>query len=168
MSVQAMSWVIENSQQKGSSFVVLLMIANHAHSDGTQAFPSYDTLAREARITHRQVTRIIPKLVASGELILVEHGSPKRSNLYRIPISRDIMSRHPQQIGRDIRVPKCPSNRTEPNTKQPNYRRSQPRSARDRFDDEMEQRRRLEAKAKRLDQESTYRAEVQVGTGPAW
>lgn len=111
-----MSWVIEHSKQKGSSFVVLLMIANHAHSDGTNAFPSYDTLAREARISHRQVTRIIPKLESSGELVINRHGGPSISNKYTIPISRDIMSRQTRQGGRDIRVHRCPSNHKEPNT----------------------------------------------------
>lgn len=111
-----MSWVIEHSKQKGSSFVVLLMIANHAHSDGTNAFPSYDTIARESRISHRQVTRIIPKLEASGELVIDRHGGPSLPNKYTIPLSRDILSRQTRQGGRDIRDPKCPSNRKEPNT----------------------------------------------------
>jgi hypothetical protein len=96
VSVQAISWVIENSKHKGGAFVVLLMIANHAHSDGTGAFPSFETLAREARITHRQVTRIIPKLRKSGELVVQRGQGPNNSNLYTVTMGRDKMSLPPR------------------------------------------------------------------------
>ena len=68
MSVQASAWVIQNSQHKGSDLLCLLMIANHAHSDGTNAFPSVPTLAKECRMSARQITRIIQNLETSGEL----------------------------------------------------------------------------------------------------
>ncbi len=73
MSVQAMSWVIEHSRHKGAELLCLLMIANHAHADGTNAFPSIETLARECRMSERQIKRIIQKLEESGEL-RVERG----------------------------------------------------------------------------------------------
>src|SRR5579863_4006594 len=79
-----MSWVIEKSRHKGSEFVVLLMIANHAHSDGTGAWPAAETLARESRITARHVVRIIPKLEASGELEVHKGAGPRGTNLYSI------------------------------------------------------------------------------------
>jgi hypothetical protein len=80
-----MSWVIEKSRHKGSEFVVLLMIANHAHSDGTGAWPAFETLARESRITGRHVARTIKKLVASGELHAQSKAGPNGSNLYSLP-----------------------------------------------------------------------------------
>ena len=86
MSVQAMSWVIENSKHKGSAFVVLLMIANHAHADGTTAYPSIDTIAREARISPRQVYNVIVKLERSKELLIFRNAGPNGTNLYSIPI----------------------------------------------------------------------------------
>ena len=46
-----MSWVIEKSSQKGSNLLVLLMIANHAHTDGTGAYPAIPTLAAESRLS---------------------------------------------------------------------------------------------------------------------
>jgi len=69
ISVQAISWVIEHSKQKSNAFVVLLMIANHAHSDGTNAWPSVRTLAREARISPREVQYTLRELERSGELV---------------------------------------------------------------------------------------------------
>ena len=70
MSFQAQNWVITYSKQKGSALLVLLMIANHAHSDGTNAFPSIKTLAKECRLSERQITRIVGQLEQSGELLI--------------------------------------------------------------------------------------------------
>lgn len=100
MSVQAMSWVIEKSQHKGSSFVVLLMIANHAHSDGTHSHPSFECLARESRITVRQVTNIIPILERSRELG-VQHGAgPEGTNLYTLRINQASLPMEKISIGK--------------------------------------------------------------------
>ena len=70
MSVQAMSWVIENSKHQGSAFVVLLMIANRAHPDGSNAYATIGKIAKDARLGKRQVYNILPKLEASGELFI--------------------------------------------------------------------------------------------------
>ena len=73
MSVQAFSHVINHSTHKGGELLCLMMIANHAHADGTNAFPSLRTLAGECRMSERQIRRIIDKLETSGEL-LVDRG----------------------------------------------------------------------------------------------
>jgi hypothetical protein len=85
MSVQASSWVIEHSQHKGSALLVLLMIANHAHADGTNAFPSIETLAKECRMSDRQITRIIQGLEASGEL-KINRSAGRFSHRYSLPL----------------------------------------------------------------------------------
>jgi len=85
MSVQAMTWVIENSKNKGSAFVILLMIANHAHSDGTGSYAGIETLAREARITERQAFNLIPELEHSGELKVERGAGPRGCHLYSLP-----------------------------------------------------------------------------------
>lgn len=90
MSVQAISWVIEKSKHKGNSFVVLLMIANHARSDGTGAWPSIKTLARESRISERTVQRTIKRLIRfqngrDSELICDVGRGPNGCNMYSIP-----------------------------------------------------------------------------------
>ena len=85
MSVQAMSWVIEKSGQKGSNLLVLLMIANHAHTDGTGAYPSVATLAAESRLTERGVQYILAKLESSSELVIERDAGPRGTHLYSLP-----------------------------------------------------------------------------------
>ena len=90
LSVQAISWVIEQSKHKGNSFVVLLMIANHARSDGTGAWPSVPTIARESRIAVRTVQRTLKRLARvtrdiQPELLIEEGKGPHGCNLYAIP-----------------------------------------------------------------------------------
>jgi hypothetical protein len=97
MSVQAISWAIERSQHKGAPLLVLIMIANHSHSDGSGAWPSIPTLARECRMSERQVKRIISGILEpSGELEVVR--SPGRSNEYviRMDPGQDVTGAVPQ------------------------------------------------------------------------
>ncbi len=74
MSVQAMTWVIENSAQKGSNLLCLLMIANYADKKNAVCWPSIDLLASDCRLSRRQVIRIVQDLAESGEVV-VEWGS---------------------------------------------------------------------------------------------
>lgn len=96
MSVQAISWVIDQSKHKGNTFVVLLMIANHARSDGSGAWPSIHTIAKESRLADRTVQRCIKRLTrawsgvkgwqgAPPELKVLVGKGPYGSNLYDIP-----------------------------------------------------------------------------------
>jgi hypothetical protein len=89
MSVQALSWVIENSKHKGNTFVVLLMIANHARSDGTGAWPSVQTLCKECRLARRTVQRCLSRLSKPWkfpiELRISVAKGPYGANLYEIP-----------------------------------------------------------------------------------
>jgi hypothetical protein len=84
LSWQAASFVTNNSQHKGSYLLTLLMIANHAHADGTGAWPSIATLAKETRLSERGVQYCIQKLKESGELEIIPDGGPKGVNGYRI------------------------------------------------------------------------------------
>jgi len=85
MSVQAMSWVIEKSLQKGSNLLVLLMIANHADTSGRNAYPGVATVAAETRLTERAVRYILPKLEVSGELVIERDAGPFGTHLYTLP-----------------------------------------------------------------------------------
>lgn len=85
MSVQAMSWVIEHSTRKGADLLCLLMIANHAHADGSNSFPSLDVLAKECRMSQRQIARIVARLEESGSITVDRRGGGRgRSNTYRV------------------------------------------------------------------------------------
>ena len=85
MSWQATNWVIEHSRHKGSALLVMMCIANCANEDGSDAFPSGDRLARDTRLTRRQVLRIIDKLEQSGE-IAVRRSAGRLPNHYAFPL----------------------------------------------------------------------------------
>jgi len=85
MSVQAMSWVIEKSGQKGSNLLVLLMIANHANTAGVNAYPAVTTLAAESRLTERGVRYILAKLERSSEVVIERDAGPRGTHLYSLP-----------------------------------------------------------------------------------
>ncbi len=88
LSVQAISWVIENSKHSLGSFIVLFMIANHARDDGTGAWPSIATLARESRMSERQVRYCLRRLERSGELQTQIACGPYGTNMYSLPQMR--------------------------------------------------------------------------------
>ena len=93
-SVQAISWVIEHSKAKANPFVVLLMIANHARSDGTGAWPSLKTVAREARISRRTVWACVNELEKIGELVVHRHRGKKHTNYYDLPLVQKMQELH--------------------------------------------------------------------------
>lgn len=53
--------------------MVLLVIADHASDDGTEAWPSQATIAKKASISVRTVQRSVNNLVAQGYLWLEKH-----------------------------------------------------------------------------------------------
>ena len=78
-----MAWVIDNAEVGGGELLVLLMVANHARSDGREARPSVASLAAECRMSVRQVQRILASLVAAGHLEL-EGATKVGVRVYRI------------------------------------------------------------------------------------
>lgn len=90
MSVAATSWVFEHAEATANDRVVLLVLADHAHDDGTGAYPSQATIARKARISVRTVRDCLRRLEASGEIVRDgrRHGRTKQLIEYRIVIRR--------------------------------------------------------------------------------
>jgi hypothetical protein len=84
MSVQAMSWVIENSNVRGNNYIVLLMIANRADEDGSSAWPSVRWLAKRSRLSERTVQRCLRKLQVCGALAIEPGAGPKGTNCYHV------------------------------------------------------------------------------------
>ncbi len=68
MSVRASAIVWEESQQKGSALLLLLALADYAHDDGTNAFPSVPTLAKKTRLGRRNIQLLLRKLEEAGEV----------------------------------------------------------------------------------------------------
>jgi hypothetical protein len=82
MSIQAIAWVLEQSEATLADRLVLLAIANHADARGWNAYPSVPRIAEEARVAEATVYRSLSTLEQSGELIV--HRHPGRSNKYVI------------------------------------------------------------------------------------
>jgi hypothetical protein len=70
MSHQATTWVLEKSECEGIDFIVLFVIANHCHPDGSGAFPSVKTIAAQSRCSERGARYAIERLEQLGELIV--------------------------------------------------------------------------------------------------
>jgi hypothetical protein len=84
MSVRVMSWVFDHSgvQHRGD-LLVLLVLADHAHEDGSSAYPSVGTIARKARLSRRGVFGALARLKEAGA-IAAEGRGPKGTTSYRV------------------------------------------------------------------------------------
>lgn len=67
MSIQAMSWVMDDAPVENTTeMVVLYVLANHARKDGTCSWPSHATIADNTRCSRRTVIRHIKALEQRG------------------------------------------------------------------------------------------------------
>lgn len=82
MSIEVMSWVWKKSVATGTDKFVLLAIADNAWDDGSNAWPSINTISRKTGLSIRTVQRCIQNLHDLGELQTMDR--PGHSNLYRV------------------------------------------------------------------------------------
>lgn len=68
MSVRVQAWVWEHSQAEGMTRLVLLAIADSAEDDGSDAWPSFETLTKKCHCSESTVRRAIRRLEELGEL----------------------------------------------------------------------------------------------------
>lgn len=71
MSVHATSWVLKHSDERLANRLVLLVLADHAHEDGSKSFPSVATIAAEARLSRRAVQNCLRDLEENGSISTV-------------------------------------------------------------------------------------------------
>jgi hypothetical protein len=83
-----MDLVWRKSQHKGSELLVLLAIADNANEQTGLAHPSQELLAAKTRLSRRGVQKILPKLLAAGELVLVEKATSHAAARYSIEANR--------------------------------------------------------------------------------
>ena len=79
-----MTWVWNHSPVAGNERLVLLAIADNAADDGTNAWPSIDTLARKTRLDKRTVRRIIVRLEEGSHLRVDYKAGPHGTNRYAV------------------------------------------------------------------------------------
>lgn len=84
MSVKVMAAVFEQSQSKGSARLVLLAMANEAHSDGslTAYKRSRSHLEQLTNLDYETIRRAIHTLVDLGELVVLVAGAGRKSSDY--------------------------------------------------------------------------------------
>lgn len=69
MSVQALAWVLQHSEARNGARLVLISLANYAQDDGTQAFPSIETLCENSRLSRSAVKSALARLRADGSIV---------------------------------------------------------------------------------------------------
>lgn len=84
MSVQALSWVLNESKATLGSRLVLLSIANHADAKGMNSWPAVPVIAEEARISERQVQNCLRNLERLGELKIIRGEGYKGSHRFEV------------------------------------------------------------------------------------
>jgi hypothetical protein len=88
MSQAVMRQVRERSSLKGLDRAVLLAIAHYARDDGTGAYPSIATLARDTGSSDRGVQKAIKRAVNAGELKRLHNLGPYGVNRYEVRIDK--------------------------------------------------------------------------------
>lgn len=94
MSWQTSSWVAAYSRSTGNARLVFMMLANHMGPQGDNAYPSIETLCREAGgrdhpLAKSTVLRAIDALEALGEILVYENAGKsaggRKTNRYELP-----------------------------------------------------------------------------------
>lgn len=89
MSIEVMNLVWSQSEQKGSSLLLLLAIADNANYKG-EAYPGIDYLSRKVRMSRRQTQRLVQELDRTNELAVIWGGSgPKDAHFYFILVGKN-------------------------------------------------------------------------------
>jgi hypothetical protein len=82
MSIHCLSHVMRYSEATLGARLVLFVLAEHAHDDGTDAYPAIDKICERARMSRRGVQCALRKLEADGMIRrdgLGQHGQTKWS-----------------------------------------------------------------------------------------
>lgn len=83
MSLAAMLWVFEHSEATLGARLVLLVLADYGHDDGTKCFPEVETIARKTRMSRKGVQLALRRLEADG--LIVQTGTrPSGTKVYSI------------------------------------------------------------------------------------
>jgi hypothetical protein len=109
MSIRVIDHVWRNSKQEGGALLLLLAIADYAHDDGRNAYPSLKTLARKTRLSRRHIINLIKKLEDAGELVVDRGAGPDHgtgpTHRYQIIMGGGEVSSPPMAEGSELSSP---------------------------------------------------------------
>lgn len=175
LSIKVMSRVWELDLLSSDKFI-LLAFADHADDSGF-CYPSLHRIAWKCGVSKDTIRRCLARMAFKGIIEVLSRGDGRgHTTRYRIvtekgstlpPFAAEGWHCERQRVA-NPRIKggtaMLPESSLEPSmNRKP---RAQSRSARNRFDEELEQRRKLNAKEKRLCRESDIRRELLVGSGP--
>jgi hypothetical protein len=102
MSMTTVAQVRSASKSTGSARTLLLVIASHVNPDTGWAWPSLDTLAREAGLQRRRTIDLVHLLEGLGELQVRRGHGRGHVNFYRVYVT-------PEETVQSVRVEKVQS-----------------------------------------------------------
>jgi hypothetical protein len=82
MSIRVVEWVLAHSPAKHAERLVLIVLASHAHDDGSNAFPSVDRISGRAKLSRRSVLKALKSLRAAGAI--EGEARPGRATTYSV------------------------------------------------------------------------------------
>ncbi|MDQ1037664.1 hypothetical protein QFZ75_004080 [Streptomyces sp. V3I8] len=86
MSYDAREWVWDHSRSKGTSRMVLTLIADRCRDRHCVAYASVPTLMKRANASRTAVREALAKLIDSGELVqLPDRKGPRGETYYLLP-----------------------------------------------------------------------------------
>lgn len=88
-SAKILAIIGQHSEARCTARVVLLVLASFARWSGPWSgtcYPSIRRIAEEANVTIRTVQRCIARLIALGEISVIEKGTGRRNTVYRLTI----------------------------------------------------------------------------------
>lgn len=101
MSVHVISWVLKHSDEDvAGRRLVLLVLADKADDDGTKAYPSVQTIAREARMSERGVRYALRALEESGRIERVGVHTRAGTHEYRVVLGHSVQEGQPVPPGK--------------------------------------------------------------------
>jgi len=86
MSVNVIKAVMRLHDLRGPAKAVALVLAEHAHEDGSETYPSISTIALESGFSRSTVERSIKQLRDMRIIMKTKNWTPRHSNKYRFTI----------------------------------------------------------------------------------
>lgn len=164
LSFKALAWAFDQDLRNPDKCVLIALAYRDSHDEPHGCFPSIPRIARDCGISERTVQRCLINLESLG--LIKRHLRSHRSTFYFMPLAWVVSDGHRP----GVKQPPTLASQRHPEPKDltviERRPRAQSRSARNRVDDEIEKRRRIEAQQKRLLREEAVQCEVKVGTGP--
>jgi hypothetical protein len=164
LSFKALAWAFDQDLRNPDKCVLIALAYRDNHDEPHGCYPSVPRIAKDCGVSERTVQRCLIDLESLG--LIERHLRSHRSTLYFMPLAWVVSDSHRPGVNQPPTL--ASQSHAEPKDLTAIQRkpRAQSRSARNRTDDWMEKRRRIEAQQRRLLEEDALRSELRVGSGP--